>query len=172
MKEFKTQQDLADELAAATQMLPEQCDNDQDQRGGEHSVDFTNPVSLQAAICQASPFGDLVRFDGIVKACAEGKGQELLRLVTPSALPEFDTISIKEIVPTVEFIQSYTDLQLRAEAICRTHFFATCVASRALIEEVADAGPLGALAQAYLHPPVKPTRRRAERRRPSTRGRR
>lgn len=67
-------------------------------------------------------------------------------------------------MPTTEWIASFTDLQVRAEAICRTQFFATCAVSRALIEEVADMGPLGILAQAYLYPPVKPKRRPAPRR--------
>lgn len=173
MEDFKTPQDLANELAAATQTLPEQRASCLDQTGGDAvDVDFTNPVSVHAAICRVNPFGDILRFEGIVEGIAKGQGPKILQLLTPSAVPEFDSISIKEIVPTVEFIRSFSDMQMRAEAICRTHFFATCPVSRALIEEVADAGPLGALAQAYLHPPVKPKRRRATRRSPSIRRRR
>ena len=169
MTDFKTPQDLANELAMATQTLPEQGDSYLDQTVGDGgSVDYHHPISVRAAICQVNPFGNIVRFEGIVEACAQGQGSELLQLLKPS-VSEFETVPFREMVPTLEFIESFSDLQMRAEVICRTHFFATCAVSRALIEEVADAGPLGALAQAYLHLPAKPKRRRFTRRSPSIR---
>lgn len=162
MTNMKATEDVVDELASATHRMPQLCDVGTNQGGVEVvDVDFTNPTAVQAAICRAHPFGEIVRFDGIEEACGRGQGQTLLQMMTPPIVPQFDTVAINEIVPTTEWIASFTDLQVRAEAICSTKFFASCAVSRALIEEVADEGPLGLMAQAYLYPPVKPKRRRA-----------
>jgi hypothetical protein len=169
MTDAKTVLSTIDEWAEATLRLPEHRDHDHADDAAL-DIDYTDPVSLHAAICRVHPFGEILGFEGIVEACQRGQGHALLQLMTPAANPQFDTVSIKEIVPTIEFIASYSCLQTRAEAICRTGFFGACPASRALIEEVADAGPLGAIAQSYLHPIVKPKRRRSVRNR-SFRGR-
>ncbi|MCK1283922.1 hypothetical protein IVB41_08220 [Bradyrhizobium sp. 44] len=164
MQNSTTPQDLANQLAAATQTTLGQSDNHFTQSAGSLvDVDFQNPASVYAAISQMHPFGDMLRPDGIADACEAGRGQELLALSIPPVVPHFDTVPFSEIVPTIDFIQSFDDLHQRAEAICRTRFYATCAVSRALIEEVADVSPLGALAQAYLSPPKKPERRRAAR---------
>jgi hypothetical protein len=154
-----------DEWAEATLGLSEHRDHHHGDDAAL-SVDYSDPVALHAAIRRVHPFGEILRFEGIVEVCQRGQGHALLQLMTPGVEPHFDTISIKEVVPTIEFIASYVDLQARAEAICRTGFFGTCPTSRALIEEVADAGPLGIIAQSYLHPPVKMKGRRSVRNRP------
>jgi hypothetical protein len=163
---------LANDLAAATQVsfdsphtVSEEC------LGALIEVDFADPVDLHAAIRRVHPFGDIIRFDGIVEACANNRGQELLKLLTPLQAPAFEEVAITEIMPTVDWIASITCLQTRAEMICRTQFFGTCPVSRALIAEVADAGPLGVLAQAYLQPPAKLRSRRGVGNRAQTRRR-
>lgn len=163
---------LANDLAAATQApnvsLPTAS---AEHPGVQAEIDYTNPADLHAAICRVHPFGDIIRFDGIVDACTNNRGQELLQMLTPAGPPTFDEIAIKEIMPTVEWIASISCLQTRAEMICRTQFFASCPASRALIEEVADCGPLGVLAQAYLKPPAKVRPRQGARHRATARRR-
>lgn len=165
MTDMKTALNTLDEWAEATLGLPERRDHDHGDDAAS-SVDYSDPVALHAAICRVHPFGEILRFAGIVDACRLGQGHVLLQLMTPGVQPQFDVVSITEIVPTNEFIASYVDLHARAEAICRTGFFGTCATSRRLIEEVADTGPLGVIAQSYLHPIVKPKRRRSARNRP------
>jgi hypothetical protein len=164
--EIQTGEELANELATATQTVTMQHDHG-DSQGGDEAVgiDYSDPVALHAAICRVHPFGEIFLFEGIIEACRRGQGHALLQLMTPGVEPHFDEVSIREILPTIEFIASYGDLHARAEAICRTGFFGTCGTSRRLIEEVADASPLGAMAQSYLNPSVKPKRRRSVRNR-------
>lgn len=165
-------EEMANDLAAATQSL---ClpltDMAQQSPGISASIDFSNATEVYDAICRVNPFGEILCFDGVIEACAHNRGEELLKLSTPGSVPTFDEVAIDEIMPTVDWIASITCLQTRAEMICRTQFFGTCPVSRALIAEVADAGPLGVLAQAYLQPPAKSRSRRGVGNRAQTRRR-
>lgn len=162
---------MAYELAAATQSISVPESGRSEQAAASAIVDFSNPVAVYAEICRVNPFGEILCFDGIIDACADGRGEALLRLSTPGEVPIFDEVAIDEIMPTVDWIASITCLQTRAEMICRTRFFGTCPVSRALIAEVADAGPLGVLAQAYLQAPVKTRSDRVDGRRAQARHR-
>jgi hypothetical protein len=155
------EENMAYELATATQSLcPPLSGRSEQGTDILSAIDFSDPAEVHAAICRVNPFGEILRFDGIIDACANNRGEQLLKLSTPAEVPTFTEVAIDEIVPTIDWIASITCLQTRAEMICRTQFFGTCTASRALIAEVADAGPLGVLAQAYLQPPTKTRPRR------------
>jgi hypothetical protein len=94
MLKIETGEELANELATATQTVAVQHDPAAGQSGGETiDVDYSDPVGLHAAICRVHPFGEILRFEDIIDACRRGQGLALLQLMKPGVEPHFDAVS-------------------------------------------------------------------------------
>ncbi|MCK1366384.1 hypothetical protein [Bradyrhizobium sp. 62] len=129
-------------------------------------IDYTDPAAVRDLICRTHPFGELLRYEGIVEACRLGQGRELVELSTPPSFPEPDEVSLSEVVdPPVDWIMSFENLERRAFVILKTAFFGVDEQHKQAILSVKDAGIVGHLAQANLDPPMKPKRHRRPRRR-------
>ncbi|WP_038384408.1 hypothetical protein [Bradyrhizobium elkanii] len=136
----------------------------------DREIDFFDPAVVQDLICQASPFGDLLRYEGIEEACRRGLGRKLVEICTPTNIPEQDEVALAEMIdPPVEWVMSIGNLEHRAYVILATGFYGTDECHRQAILSVEDAGVVGLLAQANLRPPEKIKRRRPASRRYSGR---
>ena len=128
-------------------------------------IDYSDPETVREHLCRINPFGDILRYEGIVEACRAGRGRELVELLTPAEIPEFESVPLAEMIdPPVEWIMSIEDPVRRAIVILNTGFYGTDGASRAAIESVQDAGVPGWLAQMNLQPPLKSSRKARKRR--------
>jgi hypothetical protein len=135
--------------------------------GADHaSIDYSDPVAVRDLICRINPFGEILRYEGIVEVCRLGRGRELVEMSTPPHIPQPDLVPIAEMMdPPIEWIMSIEPPEHRAFVILKTGFYGTDEAHRAAIESVRDAGVVGLLAQANLQPPIKPKRRKSNTRR-------
>lgn len=128
-------------------------------------IDYTDPAAVRDLICRTHPFGELLRYEGIVEACRRGRGRELVELSTPPNLPDQEQVALAEVVdPSVDWIMGFESLERRAYVILVTGFFGIDELHREAILSVRNAGVVGLLAQANLLPPEKPKRRKKARR--------
>ncbi|MGM5028315.1 hypothetical protein AB8B02_18990 [Tardiphaga sp. 862_B3_N4_1] len=89
MKKSNQAPDWAYDLATATQTLEVKDEHSPD-HSGNAQIDLSDPTAVRDEICRTHPFGEILRFEGIVDACANGQGASLLHAMSPDYLAQFD----------------------------------------------------------------------------------
>src|SRR5438034_11185533 len=81
-------------------------------------IDYSDPLTVRHLICRINPFGEILRYEGIVEVCRAGRGRELVEMSTPPNIPQQDSIPLAEMMdPPVEWVMSFANLERRAYVI-------------------------------------------------------